>query len=134
MITSALSLAFEMPSSPMFNHSTLAGLIGRPCFGLVCGRSKGRGATKRSSSSSASTHSTTPSLTRSLKEIVRSFKPSRYSLDRTMLPPSKTKRGRRIRPLSVLMKISRLTASCRILTSERIRPLRRRRLKCSTSL
>ena len=134
IITSALSLALEIPSSPMFSHCTLAGFRGRPCFGLICGRSNGRGATKRSSSSSASTHSTTPSLTRSLNDIERSFNPSKYSLDRTILPPSNTKSGRRIRPLSVLMNISRFTASWRILTSDRIRPLRRLRLKCSTSL
>ena len=34
MIISADNFAWEIPSSPIFNHWTVAGLRGRPCLGL----------------------------------------------------------------------------------------------------
>ena len=120
--------------SPRFNHSTLAGLIGREYFGENSGKSNGLGATNKSSSSSASIHSITPVFTRSLKVSSPALKPSRVRLVKTRFPSSNTNRGLKILPLSVLMNTSLFSESCLILTSGLILPERRRRLNWETNL
>ena len=135
MRTRASNSASLEPGTPRFTHLISSLVTNLPFSGpssTISGVMNGRGAIYKSSSSSASTHSTIPSLTNSLNDILPVRRDSKWSLVKRGVPSYRINRGLRIRPLSVLMKISLFALSNLMDTSAGITPRRRADLKCRT--